>query len=137
MFRQKRNIQKEKSERGQAAVEFAVILPVFICILCAVIDFGWIFMHEINVTNAAREGARAGIVCASDADFNSKVNNRVREAAPNLKTSGLSVSAVKKGSSGNENVEVTLDYALETLTPVGRLIFGSAYHVKGQCTMKI
>lgn len=124
-----------KKEDGQAMVEFAVLLPIFLCILCAVIEFGWIFMHELNVTNAAREGAREGIVCVSDANFNTKVKAKVLQSASNLDSSKLTISATKP-SSGDGSVVVKLDYSLETLTPVGTVLFGSVFHVKGSCSMK-
>jgi Flp pilus assembly protein TadG len=43
--------------RGQALVEFALILPVFLLLALAAIDLGRIFYSEITVTNAARAGA--------------------------------------------------------------------------------
>lgn len=136
MFHQKKMSKLMKREDGQGMVEFAMILPIFLCILCAVVEFGWIFMHEINVTNAAREGARKGITCVSDADFDTKVNTSILQAAPNLDTSNLAISIVKNDVSGGKNVEVKLDYSLKTLTPVGNLLYGSTFHVKGFCTMK-
>ncbi|WP_413934010.1 TadE/TadG family type IV pilus assembly protein [Nitrospira sp. BLG_1] len=50
------------NERGAAAVEFALLLPVFLMILFGIIEFGMIMYGREVVTNAAREGARAGIV---------------------------------------------------------------------------
>src|SRR5690348_16820187 len=43
--------------RGQALVEFALILPVFLLLALAAIDLGRIFYSQITVTNAARAGA--------------------------------------------------------------------------------
>lgn len=124
-----------KKEDGQAMVEFAVLVPVFLTVFCAIIEFGWVFMHELQVTNAAREGAREGIVCALDTNFNTKVKNRVLETVPNFDTSKMAISAAKP-SAGDGNVVVEIDYSLKTLTPLGAIIFGSPYHVKGSCTMK-
>ncbi|MDA8439676.1 MAG: pilus assembly protein [Propionibacterium sp.] len=42
--------------RGQALVEFAVILPVLMLILLGSIDFGRIMFSYIQINNAAREG---------------------------------------------------------------------------------
>jgi Flp pilus assembly protein TadG len=49
------------SERGASAAEFAIILPVLLTILFGIIEFGMIMYSREVVTNAAREGARAGI----------------------------------------------------------------------------
>ncbi|HEX5645896.1 MAG TPA: TadE/TadG family type IV pilus assembly protein [Nitrospira sp.] len=50
------------NERGIAAAEFALLLPVFLLILFSIIEFGMLMYGREIVTNAAREGARAGIV---------------------------------------------------------------------------
>ena len=50
------------NERGAVAVEFALLLPVVLLILFGTIDFGMMMYGREIVTNAAREGARAGIV---------------------------------------------------------------------------
>lgn len=49
-------------ERGAVAAEFALLLPVFLLILFGIIEFGMLMYGREVVTNAAREGARAGIV---------------------------------------------------------------------------
>ena len=49
------------NERGAVATEFALLLPVFLTILLGIIEFGMIMYGREIVTNAAREGARAGI----------------------------------------------------------------------------
>lgn len=130
-------MRKQKSESGQAMAEFALIIPIFIIILFAVIDFGYLLSTNIAVTNAAREGAREGITCASESSFSSQVESKVRNSAPDLKPSNLTVSATKTGSPGNQDVVVTLEYVIEPLTPVGMLFWGSGYCVKGSCTMKV
>jgi Flp pilus assembly protein TadG len=53
---------RKPNERGAAATEFALLLPVFLMILFGIIEFGMIMYGREVVTNAAREGARAGIV---------------------------------------------------------------------------
>ncbi len=45
-------------ERGQSVVEFAMFLPLLILLLAGAIDLGNAFQTWINLTNAAREGAR-------------------------------------------------------------------------------
>ena len=51
-----------RGERGQAAVEVALLLPVLIVLLFGIIMSGFTFYAFIQVSNAAREGARAGSV---------------------------------------------------------------------------
>ena len=53
---------RKLNERGAAAAEFALLLPVLLMILFGIIEFGMIMYGREVVTNATREGARAGIV---------------------------------------------------------------------------
>ena len=54
-----------QGQKGVAAVEFALVLPVLLLILFGIIEFGLVLYNKALVTNASREGARAGIVQAS------------------------------------------------------------------------
>src|SRR5438105_12030415 len=47
-----------RRQDGMAAIEFAIILPVFLFILLGGIEYGWFFYINLAATNAAREGAR-------------------------------------------------------------------------------
>ena len=47
-------------ERGQALVEFALILPIALLILMGIIQFGLLFSGQIGVINAVREATRYG-----------------------------------------------------------------------------
>ena len=49
-------------QKGAAAVEFAIILPLLVMLLFGIIEFGIILYDKAMITNASREGARAGIV---------------------------------------------------------------------------
>jgi Flp pilus assembly protein TadG len=59
---QKANAMKQK---GAQAVEFALVLPFFILILFAVLDFGMLVYNKAIITNASREGARSGVVLSA------------------------------------------------------------------------
>jgi hypothetical protein len=43
--------------RGQALVELAIILPIFLVLLAAALDLGRLFYSTVTLTNAAGEGA--------------------------------------------------------------------------------
>ena len=45
-------------DRGAAAVEMALVMPLLILMVMGIIDFGRIFNGEIQLSQAAREGAR-------------------------------------------------------------------------------
>ena len=54
-------MQIKKYEQGAAAVEFAILFPVFFLIFYAVVTYGLIFAAQQTLTLAAAEGARAAV----------------------------------------------------------------------------
>ncbi len=50
---------RRRRTRGQSLVEFALILPIMLVFLAAVLDLGRVFYATITLNNAAREGAFA------------------------------------------------------------------------------
>ena len=58
----KKIIKRLRCQKGVAAVEFAIILPVLLLIIFGIIEFGLLLYDKQVITNASREGARAGIV---------------------------------------------------------------------------
>lgn len=54
--------RRARTGRGQAMVEFALVLPIFVLLLVALFDLGRAVFAYNTLTNAAREGARMAIV---------------------------------------------------------------------------
>ena len=50
------------NQKGATAVEFAIVLSLLITLIFGIIEFGLFIFNRQVITNAAREGARAGIV---------------------------------------------------------------------------
>ena len=48
-------------QKGAAAIEFAIIFPIFFIIFYAVVTYGLIFAAQQTITLAAAEGARAAV----------------------------------------------------------------------------
>lgn len=107
---------RARREDGAAAVEFALILPVFLALLLGMIDFGFAFNAKIGITQAAREGARV-VALGGDAGA---MQTRVDEAlATNGQIDDLSVQLVAgcaSGATGAAHVRVTGSVA--TLLPI-------------------
>jgi Flp pilus assembly protein TadG len=56
------NVRRRLDERGQAIIEMALTLPLLLLIVLGMFDFGLMFQRYEVVTNAAREGARIGVL---------------------------------------------------------------------------
>lgn len=63
------------SERGAELIEFAIVLPILMLLIAGIVDFGMMFRTFEAVTNAAREGARVGVLPGyAPADVQTRVN---------------------------------------------------------------
>jgi TadE-like protein len=51
-----------RSRRGQSLVEMAMVLPLLAFLTFGLLDFGRAYYFQVSITNAAREGARVGIL---------------------------------------------------------------------------
>jgi Flp pilus assembly protein TadG len=76
-FTNARNAENSRSERGAAAVEFALILPLLVILVFGIVEFSIAYNHKQGLQAAAREGAR---LAALPQSTQSDVADRVRSA---------------------------------------------------------
>jgi Flp pilus assembly protein TadG len=55
-----RGLQDQQRERGAVLVEFAIIMPLLLGLVFGMISFGIWYNNKLNLSTAAREGARYG-----------------------------------------------------------------------------
>ena len=86
-------------ERGQAAVEFALILPILMALLLGIIQFGIVFNNYVTITDAARAGARKAAVSRFLSDNGAAAKTVAKNSAQGLDQSelGVAVSACAAG----------------------------------------
>ncbi|WP_422444893.1 TadE family protein [Thermoanaerobacterium sp. DL9XJH110] len=130
-------IRLEKSQKGQAMVELALILPVIVLILFGILEFGRIFYSYIVITYAAREGARAGAVGKTDAE----IIARVREAAP-LPEADTRLHIVKLEPGEADRMPglpftVEVAYDADLITPLFDSLLPDPVILKSRATMRI
>lgn len=115
---------------GQGLVEYALVLPVFLLITFGIMEFGFLFLQYSTIANAAREGARTGILpyiggCKKDCIENNA------EVAARVLTTGLDTSSEKFAvnaaiSLDERSVSVTVVYTTELITgPVIQAVGGN------------
>ena len=109
-------------DRGAAAVEFALLLPVLLLIVFGIIDFGRALNAQITLTQAAREGARLAALNQPD------VVSRTQAAATGLSPVGVSVTPCLAGAGQGVNATVVTSYTFSFITPIGAItsLFGSS-----------
>lgn len=49
-----------RTRRGAEALEFALVLPVWVLLVLGSADFGWLYFHRTALDSAANTGCRAG-----------------------------------------------------------------------------
>ena len=97
-------------------VEFAIIVPILLLVLLAILQFGIVFHNYITVTDAARAGARQAAVGRGMADPVGASTTRVRSSAVNLDQSKLGVSVTGTWAQGSDvTVTVTYPYSVSIL----------------------
>lgn len=61
-------MRKQRDERGQALVEFALVSVMLFTIVVAIADMTRMYFTYSSMNNAAREGTRYGVVNPNDVD---------------------------------------------------------------------
>jgi Flp pilus assembly protein TadG len=80
-------------EQGQAAVEFAIVAPILIALLLAIVQAGVAFNHYLAVTDAARAAARQAIEARVAGVTVSQIQSAAQTAAGGLDLTGRVVVA--------------------------------------------
>lgn len=105
------------SQRGASAVEFAILLPLMLLILGGITDFGRAMFTEIQLQNAAREGARAAVVSDASED---EIIARASSSAPDM--SDLEVTVDSQCPGDTAQVTATKDFDWILLGPAARIL---------------
>jgi Flp pilus assembly protein TadG len=135
------------SERGAELIEFALVTPIFALLIAAMFDFGFMFRNWELMTNAAREGARVGVLPSYACD-GSTTDVKARVEAY-MAASGVAATSFTVGTSnaavttaaGTFNacvVTVQMNSPLPSLSVLGTFFGGSftTLPLKSQAVMR-
>ncbi|SFM13957.1 Flp pilus assembly protein TadG [Bradyrhizobium sp. NFR13] len=103
--------------RGASAVEFAMLLPVFLSIVFGIVVFGSYFAVVHGVQQLAAEAARSSVAGLTETERGSIASTYVTSNAatyPLINASKLSVNAATSSSNANVFV-VTVNYDASTM----------------------
>lgn len=120
----RRRTKRYSLRRGAAAVEFAFVAPAFFLVVLGVIEFTRAMMVEELLTNAAHEGARAGVLDgAQDSDVDNAVNNYLSAAGISGATTAVSPDPPSSANYGQSvTVTVTIPYKSVSWLPVPKYL---------------
>ncbi|HOV79617.1 MAG TPA: TadE/TadG family type IV pilus assembly protein [Bacillota bacterium] len=124
-----------EDRRGQALVELALILPLLILLLMGTIEFGRIFHSYLIITNASREGARAGIIGKTDTE----IRTLVKEVTASLEIPDSQISITPEQSSRTRGVPITVsvNYSVNLITPLLQTFATNPFPIKAATTMRV
>lgn len=121
-------------QRGQALVEFALVVPILCLLLFGIIEYGRILNAQMLITNASREGARRGAVGDNDAAIQTAVNSYLQGAG--YKTGTLTTQISRSTVGGTDQINVSLQYPVPLVLPLW-FALPNPLPVKGTTIMRI
>lgn len=102
---------RTQRERGAAAVEMALVMPILVALVMGIIDFGYAFWVQGQVAGAAREGARYHAI------YND--SSQAVTVATGLIPSGVTlvvVTATPPSCTAGANAVLTITYQSESVS---------------------
>ena len=135
----------KKDQKGQALVEFALILPILILLVMGIIEFGIIYHTQLVLDNASREGARAGVLQQRGEEDSASSDDKIKEVifdrAATLDRDKLEQGINISPDFGDRRVgvplKVELTYEVNPFTPVISNIIGDSIELNSSTTMRV
>lgn len=85
--------------RGSLTVEAAILFPLLFMITFGLIEYGWMFIKQQQITNAARQSARlAAMVDATNGQVSSQISTQMTNYS--LGSSGYTPTIYVNGTAG-------------------------------------
>jgi Flp pilus assembly protein TadG len=107
-------MMRSRDDRGAAAVEFALVLPVLILLVLGLIEFSRVFNTQISISNAAREGARTMAIENDPGVARTAAISAAPSVNPSISADDIAVSP--GDCVAGATVTVTITYTVELLS---------------------
>lgn len=127
MIRERRGCGRLASERGNAAVDFALVTPLLLVVALAVVQLTMFLYVRMTLTSAAAEGARAAALAGSNPVFGEQ---RARDLVAGTLAADV-VDAVHVRREMQEGLSV-LTVSIEARLPLVGLLGPSVLTVSGR-----
>jgi Flp pilus assembly pilin Flp len=128
-----------RNDSGQAAVEFALVVPLLCLIIIAILHFGKVMNYWLDLNHVASEGARKAAVNAFASDGGYEAYIRSRLETGELRTGGTTsiptaasvAVCLPEGSQVGDpvTVQVAVGYSLPFI--------GKTINLRGTATMRL
>jgi Flp pilus assembly protein TadG len=123
-----------RNERGAAAVEFALVLPLLVLLVAGIIDFGRAYYLQASLAGAAREGVRV-MALKNDAGL---ARAAVRSAVGGITLSDAQIQVTPGTGSclSTATTTATATVAITYSTPFVSHLFGATLNLHGKGVMR-
>lgn len=124
-----------KRRKGAAAVEFAIIAPIFILLIFGIIEFGRVMMVQQILVNASREGARRAVLEDATAEsVRQTVVEYLTRSSINVPPDNVSVSPDPGNAINNQEISVRISVPFADVSLVPPFIYNG--DLKANTTMR-
>ncbi|HEX5826850.1 MAG TPA: TadE/TadG family type IV pilus assembly protein [Candidatus Limnocylindrales bacterium] len=141
--------RRGRDGRGQALVEFALVIPIFLLVLVALFDLGRAVFSYNTLTNAAREGARMAIVNQDKPTIIARAKQQ--SALIELNDPAVNVDFYQMASDGTAATDdpcnlvavgclavVSFEATYQPITPiVANIVFGSGVTLRAESVLTV
>jgi len=134
--------RRRRHETGAVAVEFALILPIFLALVLGIAEMGRAFNIQVSLSEAARQASRYAAVHCSEAGY-SPANAQAAgvSAAPSVALTNADIAIAYTGTGtcadGND-VSVSISYTTPWMTGFPNLVPGmpASLTIQGKGVMR-
>jgi len=128
-------LQVIKNNRGQAIVEFVLIIPLVFLLIFAMLETGRYVHAAYEIEHASREAARVGAIGGTDANINSSVT---------LNTNGLDservsvlINPTEYSRDSGDQLTITVSYQFSPITPFVGAIYTDGMNLSANISMRV
>ena len=127
-----------KNQKGQAVVEFTLVLPILLLIICGIIEFGMLFHNQLMISSLSREGARYGVVYSSVDDHLDMVEDKIYSMIiDNTDKYSVDVRYSNPAAPRSGDIIVTIKYFATPLTPITGIFTDGEIELSSKTVMKL
>ena len=124
-----------RHDRGQAVLEFALVLPILLLLLFGIIEFGIVFHDNLVLNQAAREGARLGAVGGTDEEIRMTVERVAASLDPARLQ--LEIDPPEEERLRGDRLRVEVRYSVPIVTPIMAEFLPNPYPLAAAVTMRV
>ena len=124
-----------KEERGQALLEFALVLPILLLLLCGLFDFGRVIYTTMQMNIITQESVRLGGLGKDDNTITEFAKSRFDIGDKNKLQ--VQIAPLQGDRKSGDYVTVTLKYPVQYATPFLSIVVPSPYQAVTHSTIRV